>query len=71
MRFAMTARTVAHFRGEGIELNEMTTKNIQKVTRYRKGGEKDFEEMVEKINKLKVGERSNATDDERRWGGDV
>lgn len=71
MRFAMTARTVARRRGEGMEINEMTARNIEKVTRYRPNGEKELEKMVEKLNKLEVGERDNSNTDEKRWGGHI
>lgn len=71
IRFAMTARTIARQRGEGQEINEMTQRNVEKVTRYRPNGEQDLEEMVEKLNELEVGERDNAKNDERRWGGQV
>lgn len=71
MRFAMTARTVARLRGEGQDLNEMTQRNIEKVTRYRPDGEKALEDMVEKLNDLEVGDRDNAKNDERRWGGQI
>jgi DNA-directed RNA polymerase alpha subunit len=60
MRFAMTARTVARFRGEGQDLNEMTQRNVEKVTKYRPNGEKALEEMVEKLNGLEVGERDDS-----------
>ena len=39
MRFAMTARTLAHQRSVGREVNDVTARNILKVTRYREGGE--------------------------------
>ncbi|KUJ15619.1 ribosomal protein L17 [Mollisia scopiformis] len=71
MRFAMTARTIAKDRAEGQESTEMTDRNVEKVTRYRPDGEKDLESMVAKLSNLKVGDRSNASTDERRWGGDV
>jgi len=71
MRFAMTARTIARMKGEGEELNEMTQRNMEKVTRYRKNGEEDLEKMVERLNRLKVGDRDNAKTDEKRWGGQV
>lgn len=71
MRFALTARTIARIRGEGQDINEMTLRNIEKVTRYRANGENDLEKMVEKISDLNVGERSNSTNDEARWGGRV
>lgn len=47
MRFAMTARTVARCRANGHDLNEMTQRNIEKVTRYRPTGKDDLKEMVE------------------------
>ena len=66
MRFAMTARTVARMRGEGQDLNEMTQKNVEKVTRYRPDGEKALEEMVEKLNGLEVGARDDSKDPDIR-----
>jgi large subunit ribosomal protein L17 len=71
IRFAMTARTIARERGEGKGLGEMTARNIDKVTRFRPGGEDALEEMVEKVRELEVGERDNASSTERRWGGNV
>jgi large subunit ribosomal protein L17 len=71
IRFAMTARTIVRERGEGKDLGEMTARNIDKVTRFRPGGQGALEEMVEKIRHLKVGERDNAGSTERRWGGNV
>jgi large subunit ribosomal protein L17 len=71
MRFALTARTVARRRGEGLEINEMTARYIEKVTQYRPNGEKELEKMVEKLNKLEVGERDNSNTDEKRWGGKI
>lgn len=71
MRFAMTARTIARERGEGRELGEMTTRNIEKVTRYRPDGESELEKMVGNISELEIGERNDAVSDEKRWGGKV
>ncbi|KAF4628080.1 hypothetical protein G7Y89_g10067 [Cudoniella acicularis] len=71
MRFAMTARTIARERGEGRKTNEMTARNIDKVTRFRPGGEEELEKMVEKLATIELGERNNAKSDERRWGGKV
>jgi len=68
MRFAMTARTLAKIEAEDKEVNEITQKNIEKVTRYREGGEVSLREMVEKIKGLEVGDR-NAV--EKRWGGNI
>jgi large subunit ribosomal protein L17 len=74
MRFAMTARTIARERGEGLEANEMTRRNIEKVTKYRPNGEEALEKMVEKMRKLgkkseAKNERDNAKSNEKRWGG--
>lgn len=46
MRFAMTARTLAHQRVEGREVNDVTARNIMKVTRYRERGETELEKMA-------------------------
>ncbi|KAI5795544.1 ribosomal protein L17, partial [Geopyxis carbonaria] len=46
MRFAMTAKTVARCQAEDKDLNDLTLKNIRKVTRFRKDGEKELEKMV-------------------------
>ncbi|KAG4417450.1 hypothetical protein IFR04_009403 [Cadophora malorum] len=71
MRFAMTARTLARQRAEGLEQNEMTSRNVQKVTRYRPEGAKDLETMVEKMGTLEVKERNDSASKEARWGGTV
>jgi hypothetical protein len=71
MRFAMTARTIARQRGEGKDINEMTQRNVEKVTRYRPNGEEELEQMVEKLNDLEVGERDNSETNEARWGGRI
>lgn len=55
MRFAMTARTLAHQRVKGNEINDLTAKNIMKVTRYREGGEKALEKLA---SRFEVEERS-------------
>lgn len=53
MRFAMTAAAVARDRALGHTHNELTVKNRTKVLRYRgEGGEKVFDDMVERIGKL-------------------
>lgn len=71
MRFAMTARTLARQRAEGLGQNEMTSRNVQKVTRYRPEGAKDLETMVEKMGTLEVKERNDSASKEARWGGTV
>jgi large subunit ribosomal protein L17 len=52
MRFAMTARTLARLQKEDKEINDLTAKNIDKVTRFRKNGEAALEEMVKKMSKM-------------------
>lgn len=52
MRFAMTARTLAHQRQEGRDVNDITARNIMKVTRYRTGGEVDLEKMAARFQRL-------------------
>ncbi len=61
MRFAMTARTLAHQRTEGREVNDITAKNIMKVTRYREGGEKALEKLASRFERLE--KAKNTTED--------
>lgn len=50
MRFAITARTVARQRSQGLDtLNELTRLNVQKVTRFRKDGIDDLEREIKKL----------------------
>ncbi|RPB12919.1 mitochondrial ribosomal protein YmL8 [Morchella conica CCBAS932] len=55
MRFAMTAATIARCSSEDKELSDITLKNIKKVTRFRKDGERKLSEMVEKLSKRQRG----------------
>ena len=52
MRFAMTARTIAHSRSKGEEISDMTAANVAKVTRYRRNADDELEEMVGRFEKL-------------------
>lgn len=52
MRFAMTARTLAHIREKKHDINEITAQNVEKVTRYRQDGERELEEMVGRFAQL-------------------
>jgi len=52
MRFAMTARTMANLRSQGKELNDITKKNVAKVTRYRENGEEKLELLARRLEKL-------------------
>ncbi|KAL2148706.1 hypothetical protein VTH82DRAFT_1853 [Thermothelomyces myriococcoides] len=54
MRFAMTAAAVARDRALGRPHTELTEKNIAKVTRYRRGGREEFEEMVNKVAAMRL-----------------
>jgi hypothetical protein len=69
MRFAMTARTIARQRAAGEEMNEMTERNMEKVTRYRKKGAQELENMIQKVAKLHMNERDGAQSKDSRWGG--
>jgi large subunit ribosomal protein L17 len=60
MRFAMTARTVATLRKQGRPINEMTERNIEKVTRYREKGQRDLERMVKRMEEVEIEERNDA-----------
>lgn len=71
MRFALTAKTIARARSEGRELNEMTARNVEKVTQFRPNGKQLLEKMVNRMSKLEVKKRDNSKNDERRWGGMV
>lgn len=51
----MTARTVARFKREKIPLNDITEKNIKKVTQFREGGKEAFKDFVQKVGKLGLG----------------
>ncbi|KAK1774165.1 ribosomal protein L17 [Copromyces sp. CBS 386.78] len=53
MRFAMTAATVARDREQKTESTELTRKNMEKVTRFRKDGMRAFEDMVAKLRDMK------------------
>ncbi|KAF9882368.1 ribosomal protein L17 [Colletotrichum karsti] len=53
MRFAMTAKSVAHDRQKGHKSTDLTRKNMEKVTRYRKDGKDEFEHMVAKFQDMK------------------
>ncbi|TVY33351.1 54S ribosomal protein L8, mitochondrial [Lachnellula occidentalis] len=72
MRFQMTAKTLVKERAEGREEpREMTARNVEKVTRFRRGGKQALESLVERFGDLKIKERDNASNVEKRWGGSV
>ncbi|PWW72442.1 ribosomal protein L17 [Tuber magnatum] len=49
MRFALTAKAIAHSKKEGRGLADITLLNIKKVTRFRPNGEKELEAEVRKF----------------------
>ncbi|KAI9731675.1 MAG: hypothetical protein M1835_003519 [Candelina submexicana] len=63
MRFAMTARTLANQRANDWEVNEVTARNIHKVTRYREDGVQKLEKLAGTFEKLRA-EESEEKDDE-------
>lgn len=65
MRFHMTAKTIARAREEGLEQSEMTIRNVEKVTRYRKDGEEALEDMVSKLRKMEL--ESSSKDIRPKW----
>lgn len=66
MRFAMTARTLARLQKEDKEINDITAKNIDKVTRFRKDGETALEELVKKMSKMEFLKRDRDVM-EKKW----
>ncbi|KAF2707072.1 50S ribosomal protein L17 [Pleomassaria siparia CBS 279.74] len=52
LRFAMTAKTLARF-PETKKMNEITAKNVHKVTRYREDGMTSLRSMVTHMRKQK------------------
>lgn len=56
MRFAITARTLARIEEEGKQLNDITAKNVKKVTRFRKDGDSELRKIVDELRDLKVTE---------------
>ncbi|KAF2759465.1 ribosomal protein L17 [Pseudovirgaria hyperparasitica] len=54
MRFAMTAKTIALIEREKKPMNDLTRKNLSKVLRYRPGGEKSMDAMVDKMRALNM-----------------
>jgi hypothetical protein len=46
MRFSMTARTLAHQRREDLPETDITRRNVEKVTRFRKDGLSELEKLA-------------------------
>ncbi|KFX92970.1 hypothetical protein O988_05567 [Pseudogymnoascus sp. VKM F-3808] len=71
MRFAMTARTLARVQEAGQEVNDMTAKNIMKVTRYRPDADGDLKRMVADLRDLEIEDPKREKGVEKRWGGKI
>lgn len=52
MRFAMTAKTLSNL-PETTRMNELTAKNVKKVTQFRQDGVEHLRDMVEKMREGK------------------
>ncbi|KAF2471570.1 50S ribosomal protein L17 [Lindgomyces ingoldianus] len=61
MRFAMTAKTLARL-GKDEEINEVTARNVKKVTQFRKNGVAQLRGMVERMKNV----QDNHLPDKRR-----
>ena len=54
MRFAMTAKTSARCETENKRLTDLTRANLEKVTRFRKGGRDELRKMVDKFKNARA-----------------
>ncbi|TPX13291.1 uncharacterized protein E0L32_006264 [Thyridium curvatum] len=63
MRFAMTAAAVARDRELGRASTPLTRRNVDKVTRYRKDGQADFDAMVSKVSGLNLADEATQLED--------
>ena len=52
MRFAMTAKTLSNL-PQTVRMNELTAKNVKKVTQFRKDGVEQLRDMVAKMKQGK------------------
>jgi hypothetical protein len=59
LRFTVTAAAVARDRALGQEHNELTERNMKKVTQFRKGGIVEFEEMVQRVQQLNLSQSAS------------
>jgi hypothetical protein len=55
MRFHMTAKILARLSPKQM-INEVTAKNVQKATRFRKNGMSDLQDMIKRMRKLNTTE---------------
>lgn len=67
LRFTVTAAAVARDREMGKEHNELTERNMLKVTRFRKNGVVAFEEMVQQVQDLNLSGSAAEEEDKEPW----
>lgn len=65
LRFAVTAAAIARDQQLGKEHNDLTVRNMNKVTKFRKDGESALNDMVEQIKGMNLTE--SAADDKPFW----
>lgn len=54
----MTAMTLAKIEKDNADINDITAKNIQKVTRFRPGGEEDLRALARKMKGLDLTQKA-------------
>jgi len=59
MRWAMTARTIARERREGIPQTDVTRQNIEKVIKFRKNAEVELERLADEFESIADPEEEN------------
>ncbi|KAL9946632.1 hypothetical protein D7B24_007727 [Verticillium nonalfalfae] len=69
LRFTMTAKAVARGQHEGWAMNDVTQKNVDKVTRYREGGKKALDKLVSQF-KWVMGQQQRETEKKIRTDGE-
>ncbi|GMM36407.1 mitochondrial 54S ribosomal protein YmL8 [Saccharomycopsis crataegensis] len=52
IKFWLCARIVARLERQGLEIDETTQRNVDKLVRFRENGEQEFRELVEKAKEL-------------------
>lgn len=62
----MTARTLARQRAEGLQSNDITAKNVAKVTRYRPDGQQALERTVQRFEQMNKGGEGEATEEPKK-----
>ena len=65
MRFAMTAKTLVRERASDNGIREITARNVQKVTRFRRDGEAELEKTIRRLETMKgLGKEEEDDDDD-------